>query len=474
MGLRRIAMLLLVAGCSTRSGVSTTGDLGLVPADSAIVVHAGRSSQPIDVQWLRFFAGVAANPTISAARDQLVSACGFDPVDLVDQITIGLPTLSTTPFVAILRGSFRKSDVESCIRRPGRAVAPSTETYRGTTIFQQSGRASIAVVADGLLIGASSERIHGAIDVWAGAAPGASTNGALVDAFHRIPPTQSIWAIATILPDKRTQLQASHTAFLADIKNVSAFADLQRGAHVEADLAVVDGASADSRSKLLGALDASFNQQPAPFPAPLSVFYKFVTQPTTLGIHATLDLAPSDVEAVSDYVITSGHATCPSSADLLSGVFGFESPTWTSSQATLALTATRRTQGCFGLDVQSKGYVTISSPTFQTSGLAGGATNRVALDLFIPGNPPNPSWLGAVQLYLTCPPVGFNQFIGQVELTGKPLNAFSTLTFSLAAPVLSLLNSPNSCQWSVALNTPVDRAQRFTFDNLRFAAGGAP
>ena len=49
---------------------------------------------------------------------------------------------------------------------------------------------------------------------------------------------------------------------------------------------------------------------------------------------------------------------------------------------------------------------------------------------------PNPSWLGAVQMYLTCPSANFfNQYIGEDELTGLPLNNYSTLSYPIPAPI---------------------------------------
>ena len=82
----------------------------------------------------------------------------------------------------------------------------------------------------------------------------------------------------------------------------------------------------------------------------------------------------------------------------------------------------------------------------------------------------NPFWLGAVQMSASCPSVALNNvFLGQVELTGKPTNAFSTLSFPVPANVRTALGQAHTdCFLGIAVNmnaaptTPV-------LDNLRFA-----
>jgi hypothetical protein len=72
-------------------------------------------------------------------------------------------------------------------------------------------------------------------------------------------------------------------------------------------------------------------------------------------------------------------------------------------------------------------------------------------------------------MYLSCPSGNvFNQYIGQVELTGKPQNAFSTLRFPLPTDVRNtLLRNLNDCFFSYALN--VNQTNRtWILDNLRF------
>lgn len=152
----------------------------------------------------------------------------------------------------------------------------------------------------------------------------------------------------------------------------------------------------------------------------------------------------------------------------LQRLFGFEDvQRWTSGQAALSLVTSPVTQGCGALGINGQGFMTIVGGTFTTSGLT---TNAAAsVDLFIPGNQPNPSYLGALQMYLTCPSGNVsNQFIGQVELTGRPQGRFSTFRFPLPATAQSTLaRSLPDCSFSFTLNAnPTGRL--WILDNLRF------
>jgi hypothetical protein len=120
-------------------------------------------------------------------------------------------------------------------------------------------------------------------------------------------------------------------------------------------------------------------------------------------------------------------------------LFGFENPLdWNATNAKLSLVTSPITQGCGALGVAGQGYMPITSAPFPTP--PQGLQSALSVDLFIPGNQPNPSWLGALQAYLTCPSANFvNQYIGQVDLTGKPQNKFSTLRFPLPAPIVTTL-----------------------------------
>ncbi len=152
----------------------------------------------------------------------------------------------------------------------------------------------------------------------------------------------------------------------------------------------------------------------------------------------------------------------------LDRLFGFEDPlSWSSTNATLSLVTSPITQGCGALGVMGQGYMAISGASFSTAGL--NPTAALSVDLFVPPSQPNPFWTGALQMYLTCPSGNvFNQYIGQVELTGRPQNRYSTLRFPLPAATQSTLRqSLNDCAFAFALNVN-QTSQTWILDNLRF------
>jgi hypothetical protein len=86
-------------------------------------------------------------------------------------------------------------------------------------------------------------------------------------------------------------------------------------------------------------------------------------------------------------------------------------------------------------------------------------------------------------MYLNCPSRGINSaFLAQVELTGKPLNVWNTITFPVTnAQIPSLLQAGyTDLTITVVLNVPVPTTGVYKIDNLRFvplaanACGGRP
>lgn len=148
-------------------------------------------------------------------------------------------------------------------------------------------------------------------------------------------------------------------------------------------------------------------------------------------------------------------------------LFGFEAVADWSSTAPLSLDAARKTQGLFGLRVGGSGFRTVTSAPFRTPPTAFAPTLRV--DFFLPPNQPNAFWFGAVQMHASCPSANVvNSYLGQVELTGKPTNAFSSLAFPLTSQVSTMFGQAHTdCTVSISVNTnptPISPV----LDNLRF------
>jgi hypothetical protein len=154
-------------------------------------------------------------------------------------------------------------------------------------------------------------------------------------------------------------------------------------------------------------------------------------------------------------------------------VFGFETAgTWSTTMtgATLAQSTTH-SQGSYSLSVRpsnSNGYTPLASTPLSTLSTVG---PTLAVDVMLPKNQANPYWYGTMQVYLNCPSRSiYSQFLGQVELTGKPLGVWNTVSFSVNSGYISSLLSAKYSDLviTVVLNVQVPTAATYYIDNLRF------
>jgi hypothetical protein len=150
-------------------------------------------------------------------------------------------------------------------------------------------------------------------------------------------------------------------------------------------------------------------------------------------------------------------------------MMGFEDVAlWHSNTTPIALSSRAPTQGCYAIDVPGLGYRTLITTSAFSTPLPG-TTDKLALDVFIPSGQPNPYWLGAIQMYASCPSANMNNaYIGQVELTGKPIGAYSTLSFPVPSYIRGTLGGVHpDCNFSIAVNMN-QAPTAVTIDNLRF------
>ena len=155
-------------------------------------------------------------------------------------------------------------------------------------------------------------------------------------------------------------------------------------------------------------------------------------------------------------------------------ILGMELPTaWSIATpgATIAQSTTH-TQGSYSLAVRpsnSNGYTPIKSVAMTSLVVV---SPTLSVDVKLPTYQPNPNWLGTAQAYIDCPSRGIHsQFLNQVELTGKPLNVWTTINFSLTNDWVSrLLQSGYSdLSITVVLNVQVPTTGTYLVDNVRFS-----
>lgn len=152
-------------------------------------------------------------------------------------------------------------------------------------------------------------------------------------------------------------------------------------------------------------------------------------------------------------------------------MLGFESVAdWTGTGVT-PTSSTIHTEGSFSLALAAKNYVTVKSGTMETNAAL---SSPILLDFFLPAAQPNPWWLGAVQLFVDCPSRSvYNAYVGQVELTGKTIGAWNTLSFPVAPALISSVGSTCSdFSVSIAVNVPYNATGLYLLDNLRGISAG--
>jgi hypothetical protein len=144
--------------------------------------------------------------------------------------------------------------------------------------------------------------------------------------------------------------------------------------------------------------------------------------------------------------------------------------TTTTAGATIGLSTTH-TQGVSSLAVHpssTNGWTPLFSARMST---LSAVSPTIAVDVMLPTQQANPSWFGAVQMYLNCPSHNiYSAYLAQVELTGMPLGVWKTLTFPVTGSLVSSLLSAGYTDLTVeiTLNVAVPTAGKYLFDNLRF------
>jgi len=145
-------------------------------------------------------------------------------------------------------------------------------------------------------------------------------------------------------------------------------------------------------------------------------------------------------------------------------ILGFENASQWHGPGQLSVSSAR-TEGDFSLATRPSNYSVYESDPFAFSGKA----RQVLVDLQLPTTQPNPWWYGAVQLYLESPSANvYNAYVGQVELTGRPLGVFNTLKFDVPDWISSRIAGGGfqDLKIKIAINVPGSPGV-YLLDNLR-------
>jgi hypothetical protein len=150
-------------------------------------------------------------------------------------------------------------------------------------------------------------------------------------------------------------------------------------------------------------------------------------------------------------------------------VLGFESASnWSSTAGSLSTVSSPITEGAAALQVTNIAYAEISSVALTQADVAG--LGSVAVDLLLPSQQPNPSWLGVAQIFLSVPSRNVNNAImGSVQLTGMPLETYNTISFAIPQWVSTALQGATYSDLTVKVVLNVNQGSgRYLLDNFRF------
>ena len=142
---------------------------------------------------------------------------------------------------------------------------------------------------------------------------------------------------------------------------------------------------------------------------------------------------------------------------------------WGSPQATLSRVTSPIKQGASSLKISGiVGSTDIFSPMFSTAGLSA-PTGKLRLDLYISANPPSPTPIGQIQVFITIPAANvYGASVGSANLNALPRNAYSTIQLSIPPTSLQAINNHLDAQLKIVLAV-VSGSGPYFLDNIRFA-----
>ncbi len=162
-------------------------------------------------------------------------------------------------------------------------------------------------------------------------------------------------------------------------------------------------------------------------------------------------------------------------------ILGFEQTSVTDWQViwngpgTLSVSTTA-SQGSRSLAVLARGYVAVESAPLTSLGYSVG--NIIRYDIRLPDNLPSvsPYWYGDTQMFVDSPSLDIhNQYIGYADLTGMPVGAWQTITFTPPPDLMTKLRgSYADLRFIIVVNSPFNASQPYLVDNLRFSDTAAP
>jgi RHS repeat-associated protein len=172
---------------------------------------------------------------------------------------------------------------------------------------------------------------------------------------------------------------------------------------------------------------------------------------------------------------TGTSASCPVS--VAEEILGFESTkgwSFTTTAGTIIGLNPINTQGASSLEIAAQNYAPLVSAPMASLGPIG---PTALLDIMLPAVQANPYWYGEVKLFVSSPSLGiYNVYLGDVGLTGLPLQQWQTLAFQIPAATVTALSTGtySDLTFEIDINVPSTETGHYLLDNLRLSSQITP
>lgn len=174
-------------------------DLTFLPADSELVIGINVAQVKQSALWGQYGAPMLAK--VGAALGDFKAACGFDPVDAIQSVSMGIKNLDadSPDGVIVVRGVKRALVTSGCVakiqqeaQKDGSTFTVEGDTYTHTT--KSGDHTAMRFVGDTtLVVSAGTQATKAGLDAIAKGGAGLDTSAAFASLIKGVDRTHSVW-----------------------------------------------------------------------------------------------------------------------------------------------------------------------------------------------------------------------------------------------------------------------------------------
>jgi hypothetical protein len=247
--------------CQKTSGpVAARDDMAMVPRETEIVFMANLTRARSAPMWKKLTDVLNKDPASKQKYDEFVAKCKFDPIKQLDSAFLALPqyTEQNREFAVILRGTFDKNNLASCVRQTAKEQAGKDlqeSAYQNHQIYSSDGQDGVfTILSDHVAVLAGKEWIKKVIDLHDNRTKGdgAKDNQALSALVKRTQQGDALWGVGLVPPAVGEKLKNNpQLGSAGSLKSIFGSIDFAKGLllHLNLDLGS-DKDAADTAAKV--------------------------------------------------------------------------------------------------------------------------------------------------------------------------------------------------------------------------------